>query len=142
MKKIFTISLVTIFSALFLTSCVRETIIDNGEDYWLVQERGDVVFRDSNCGYFVVETNYGYSIIRSTSGYRPYEGSILYGNFGQYGIRNFYNYTTGTVFSGDVVEVDLSYAEAQIAIEYYCPYAVGYKIKQSPVSEEKKKRVE
>jgi hypothetical protein len=66
----------------------------------------------------------------------------MYGNFGQYGVRNFYNYSSGIVITGEVVEVDLSYIEAQVAIEYYCPYMVGYKIKESPTSSEKVKRAE
>lgn len=141
MKKIFTFSIMTAIAALLFTGCVRETVIDDTEGYWLSQERGEVVFRDSNCGYFVVETNYGYTIIRSVSGGRPYEGSIIYGNFGQYGVRNFYNYSSGVVITGDAVDVDLTYSEAQYAVEYYCPYTVGYKIKQSAVSSEKAKRV-
>ena len=139
MKKIFTFSIIAAFSALLFAGCVRH-VVDDTEDYWLNQERGDVVFRDSNCGYYVVETNYGYTIIRSVSGSRPYEGSVMYGNFGQYGVRNFYNYSSGIIITGDVVEIDLTYSEAQIAIEYYCPYMVGYKIKQSPASSEKVKR--
>lgn len=140
MKKIFTLSIIATITALFFSGCVRE-VIDNDEGYWLSQERGDVVFRDSNCGYYVVETNYGYTIIRSVNGYRPYEGSVLYGNFGQYGVRSFYNYSNGVIITGEVVEVDLTYTEAQIAVEYYCPYTVGYKIKQSPSSSDKTKRV-
>lgn len=139
MKKIFTLSIITALTALIFTGCVREVVRDT-EDYWLSQERGDVVFRDSNCGYYVVETNYGFTILCSVDGYRPYEGSMLYGNFGQYGVRNFYNYSSDAIITAEVIEIDLTYAEAQIAIEYYCPYVVGYKIKQNPVSVEKQKR--
>lgn len=142
MKKIFTFSIMTAITALLFTGCIRETVIDDTEGYWLSQERAEVVFRDSNCGYFVVETNYGYTIIHSVSGGKPYEGSIVYGNFGDYGVRNFYNYSSGTLITGEVVDIDLTYSEAQYAVEYYCPYTVGYKIKQSPTSSEKVKRVE
>jgi hypothetical protein len=141
MKKIFTFSIITAITALLFTGCIRNTVVDDTEGYWLSQERGDVVFRDANCGYIVVETNFGYTILRSVDGYRPYEGTVLYGNFGQYGVRNFYNYSSGIVFTADAVDVDLTYSEAQYAIEYYCPYTVGYKIKQSAVSSEKEKRV-
>jgi hypothetical protein len=139
MKRIFTLTIITAITAILFVGCVRDTV-DDTESYWLSQERGDVVFRDANCGYYVVETAYGYTIIRSVGGFRPYEGSIIYGDFGQFGVRNFYNYSSGVVITGDVVEVDLSYTEAQLAVEYYCPYTVGYKIKQSPQSAEKQKR--
>ncbi len=139
MKKIFTYPLIAVMTALLLTSCVKSVYVDD-DSYWLTQEEGVVVFSDSNCGYYVVETNYGYTIIRSVSGFRPYEGSIMYGNFGMHGTRNFYNYSSGIVVTGQVVEVDLSYIQAQYAVEYYCPYAVGYKIKQNPQSSEKLKR--
>ncbi len=139
MKKIFTLSIITAITALFITGCVRDSV-DDSENYWLTKERGEVVFRDANCGYFVVETNYGYTIIQAMGGYRPYEGSIIYGDFGVYGVRNFYNYSSGIVITGDIVEVDLTYTEAQLAVDYYCPYTVGYKIKQNAVSSEKQKR--
>src|SRR5215510_5520364 len=106
MKKIFTLSIITVLTTFLITGCVREVVHDT-EDYWLSQERGDVVFRDANCGYYVVETNYGYTILRSVDGYRPYEGSILYGNFGQHGISNFYNYSSDAIITADVVDVDL-----------------------------------
>ncbi|HEX7844992.1 MAG TPA: hypothetical protein VF476_04265 [Chitinophagaceae bacterium] len=141
MKKIFTFSIIAAVAAVVLASCVRGRAVDDTEGYWLAKERGDVVFRDANCGYFVVETNYGYTILRSVNGYRPYEGSVMYGDFGLYGTRNFYNYSSGMVITAEVVEVDLTYAEAQVAVEYYCPYSVGYKIKQNPISSEKQKRV-
>lgn len=132
----------TAIIAVLFTGCIRgTTVIDDTEGYWLSQERGDVVFRDSNCGYYVVETNYGYTIIRSMNGNRPYEGNVLYGNFGLPGVRNYYNYSNGVLLTGDAVEVDLSYSEAQLAIEYYCPYMVGFKIKQSAASTQKQDRV-
>lgn len=119
MKKIFTIPVITIFSILFLTSCVRDsTYIDEG--YWLTKERGVVVHKDPYCQYFVIETNYGYTILRSVNGYKPYEGAVVYGNFSNYGFRDFYNRSTGIVFTSEVQEYWLDYYEAQNAIEYYC----------------------
>jgi hypothetical protein len=106
--------LVTIFSA-----CVRDReYID--ENYWLNKERGEVVLSDPYCEYFVVETNYGYTILRSFSNYKPYEGSIVYGDFSRNGLRDFYNRSNGQVFTSDVKEYWLSYFEAQDAIDYYC----------------------
>jgi hypothetical protein len=139
MKKIFTLAVLPLAITVMLTGCFKDTTIINDDSYWLSQERGDVVYSDSFCSYFVVETNYGYTIIRSRDGYRPFEGSIMYGDFGRYGSRDFYNRTSGYVLFGEVVEFDLSYTDAQFALDYYCPYA-GKKIKESPSAQNKVKR--
>ena len=131
MKKIILLSSAFLLTVALLSSCVRSSHNHGGnENYWLSQERGDVVYSDSYCDYYVVETYYGYTIIRATGGYMPYEGSVMHGNFGNYGIRSFYNRSSGAVISGEVVEYDLTYSEAQYAIEYYCPYGKGAGAKQ------------
>ena len=130
MKKIFTLSVITVMTAILFDGCIKDTITFN-ENYWLSQERAEVVYSDSYCSYFVVETNYGYTIIHALGNYRPYEGNIIYGNFGSLGTRDFYNRSIGIVFSGRSVEVDLSYVDAQYAVDYYCPNAKGSKIKES-----------
>ena len=140
MKKIILLSSVVLFTALFLASCVRNAPVNYDENYWLTQERGDVVYSDPYCSYYVVETNYGYTIIRSWGNSRPYEGSVMYGNFGSYGTRDFYNRSGGYLVQGEVVEYDLSYVDAQYAIEYYCPYAKAGRIKESATSNSKAKR--
>jgi hypothetical protein len=124
MKRIFTLSLVTIIAAIAFTGCVKRygDINNNGHDYWLTKERGEVVYSDPYCSYFVVETAYGYNVLRSLGGYKPYEGSEVYGNFSNYGAREFYNYSSGFTFSAEVEEYWLSYFDAQDAINYYCPY--------------------
>jgi hypothetical protein len=139
MKKIFTLAILPVVLTVMLTGCFKDTTIINDDSYWLSQERGDVVYSDSFCSYFVVETNYGYTIIRSRDGYRPFEGSIMYGDFGRYGSRDFYNRTAGYVLFGEVVEFDLSYTDAQLALDYYCPMA-GKKIKESLSPQSKAKR--
>lgn len=134
MKKIFTYSIVAVLAALIFTSCTKEKPYYDNSAYWLSQERGDVVYSSNSCGYYVVETNYGYTIIRNTDGLNTYDGDIVYGNFGGYGSRNFYNYTANIVTRGTVVDYDLSYSAAQDAINYYCPYggrASGSTIRQS-----------
>lgn len=119
MRRIFTLSLVTISLVTIFSACTRDReYID--ESYWLNKERGEVVLSDPYCEYFVVETNYGYSIIRSFSNYKPYEGSIVYGDFSRYGLRDFYNRSNGQIFTAEVKEYWLSYFEAQDAIDYYC----------------------
>ncbi len=138
MKKIFTYSIVTVLAAVLFTSCAKERVYDDNS-YWLTQEQGHVVYSNNSCGYYVVETNYGYTITHNLDGLRTYEGDRMYGNFGAYGTRNFYNYTANLITSGTVVDYDLTYNEAQAAIDYYCPYgkANGSKIKESSTSQSK-----
>jgi len=134
MKKIFTYSILAALAVVLFTSCRKEAVVVyDDSSYWLSQERGWVVYSNNSCGYYVVETNYGYTIIRNLDGLRTYENDVMYGNFGAFGIRSFYNYTADVVTRGDVVEYDLTYNEAQAAIDYYCPYgkATGLKIRQS-----------
>jgi len=119
MKRIFTLSIMTIGLLVFFTGCVKNReYID--ESYWLNKERGEVVHSDPYCNYFVVETNYGYTILSSFNSYKPYEGSIVYGNFSNYGTRDYYNRSNGTIFTAEVKEYWLSYYDAQTGIEYYC----------------------
>ncbi len=138
MKKIFTYSIVTVLAAVLFTSCSKQTVYDDNS-YWLSQEQGHVVYSNNSCGYYAVETNYGYTIIHNLDGLRTYEGDQMYGNFGADGTRNFYNYTANVITSGTVVDYDLTYTEAQVAIDYYCPYgkANGSKIKESSTSQSK-----
>ncbi len=119
MKKIFTLSIITIGLVIFFTGCVKNReYVD--ESYWLTKERGEVVLSDPYCQYFVVETNSGYSILRSYNGYKPYEGSIVYGNFSNYGTRDYYDRSSGVVYTFEVIEYWLTYYDAQNAINYYC----------------------
>ncbi len=138
MKKIFTLSAAFIMLTVFLTSCVRDnTIVVNEEDYWLSKERGEVVYSDSYCNYYVVETYNGYTIVRSYGGYKPYEGAIVYGNFSNAGTRDMYNRSSGYVFTGTVTDYWLTYIEAQDALDYYCPVGKGIKreFKKSTIKE-------
>jgi len=119
MKKIFTLSILTIGILVFFTGCVKNReYID--ESYWLSQERGEVVLSDPYCQYFVIETFDGYTVLRSYGGYKPIEGSVVYGNFSNYGTREYYNRSNGVVYTAEVKEYWLSYFEAQDAIDYYC----------------------
>jgi hypothetical protein len=119
MKRIFTLSILTIGLLVFFTGCVRNReYID--ESYWLNKERGEVVYSDSYCNYYVVETAYGYTVLRAYDGYKPYEGTTVYGNFSNYGLRDFYNRSSGVIFTSDVKEYWLTYYEAQSAVDYYC----------------------
>jgi hypothetical protein len=142
MKKIILLSSVVLLTAIFISSCVRSVDRNVNENYWLSQERADVVYSDSYCGYYVVETAYGYTVLHNTSGSRPYEGDIMYGHFGNYGVKDFYNYSGGIIIRADVVEYDLSYIDAQYAVDYYCPNAKasGKKIIESASAQSKLSR--
>lgn len=124
MKKIFTITSVVLIATIFLTGCYKQDVgFDEG--YWLSKERGEVVYSDAYCNYYVIETYNGYTIARAYGGYKPYEGSIVYGDFSRGGTRDIYNYSEGVVFTGTVTDYWLSYYEAQDAVDYYCPMAYG-----------------
>ena len=120
MKRIFTLSMI-VFSALLIGGCVKNYSSGNDYSYWLSKEKGEVVYSDAYCNYYVVETNYGYNIVQSYNGYRPYEGTLVYGNFSARGTRDFYNYSTDRIFTGVVTDYWLTYQEAQDALDYYCP---------------------
>jgi hypothetical protein len=125
MKKIFTLSAIALFTTVVLSSCIKDGTYYDDESYWLSRERGEVVYSSSTCNYYVVETFYGYTIIRAYGSYRPYERSIVYGDFGYRGTRDFYNRSSGYVFTGTVTDYRLSYTEAQLALDYYCPFGKG-----------------
>jgi hypothetical protein len=125
MKKIFTLSVFAFFAAILFAGCVKDGNYGNSESYWLSKERGEVVYSDNYCSYFVVETNLGYNVVHSNDGYKPFEQSILYGNFSSRGTREIYNRSTGVTFYATVTDYWLSYAEAQDALDYYCPLKNG-----------------
>jgi hypothetical protein len=120
MKKIFTLSILTLIATLVLSSCYKRTYIDQDERYWLSQERSEVVYSSPTCDFYVVQSYNGYQVIHSWDGYRPFEGTILYGNFSNYGTRNFYSPENGVLVSGKVLDYWLSYAAAQDEINHYC----------------------
>ena len=123
MKKIFTLSAVVLFATVLLAGCYKNSAVydDDDSDYWFSKERGEVVYSDSYCSYYVVQTGHGYSIVRAYGGYKPFEGSIVYGDFGYSGVHDMYNYSSDVVFTGTVTDYWLTYYEAQDAIDYYCP---------------------
>ena len=134
MKKIFIYSIV----AVLFSSCAKERVYDN-RSAWLSQESGDVVYSNNPCGLYVVETNYGYTVVQNIDGLSIHEDDVMYGNFGGYGTRDFFNYTADIITRGNVVEYDLTYNEALDAIDYYCPLgkAGGLNMKKSATSQSK-----
>jgi len=127
MKRIFTLSAIVLTAALVLGGCVKN-YHDNGgfnENYWLSKEQGEVVYSDTYCDYIVIETISGYTIVRAYGGYKPFEGSIVYGDFSYLGTKDIYNRSTGRIFSGTITDTWLSYYEAQDAMDYYCPLGYG-----------------
>lgn len=122
MKKIFTLSVISILTMALFSSCYKSTYIDQDDRYWLSQERGQVVYSSPTCDFYVVQTYNGYQVIQSWDGYRPFEGTILYGNFSSYGTRSFYSPENGGLISGEVIDFWLSYGAAQAEINQYCTY--------------------
>lgn len=122
MKKIFTLSALLILTAAILAGCVKHGY-DYGQDddnYWLSKESGEVVYSDDYCPYYVVETYNGYTIIRATDGYAPYQGTILYGDLSRRGYRDLYSYSDDYIISGEITDYWLSYADAQYVIDNLC----------------------
>ncbi|MGZ8525566.1 MAG: hypothetical protein ACXWV1_14130 [Chitinophagaceae bacterium] len=121
MKKFFTISSFIILFAVLLAACSKRGA-DYGydEDYWLRQERGEVVYSDSYCPYYVIETYNGYTIVRSSSGFTPFEGSVVYGDFSRRGYRDMYNRSDGTIIPGEITDYWLTYGEAQYLVDNMC----------------------
>ncbi|MBL7730594.1 MAG: hypothetical protein JNM88_05405 [Chitinophagaceae bacterium] len=122
MKKIFTLSALVLIASMVFTACTRNYDGGPSENYWLSKERGEVVYSDPYCSYYVVETNYGYTVIQTYGSYKPYEGAVLYGNFSSRGTRDMYNFSSDVVFTGVVTDYWLTYVEAQDALDYYCPF--------------------
>jgi len=123
MKRIFTFTMITLFALVVLSGCTKDRYYNNNnESYWLSKERGEVIYSDYYCNYYVVETYSGYTIIRSYGSYKPLEGSIIYGNFSYTGTRDIYNWSNGVIFTGTITDYWLSYNGALNAIDFYCPY--------------------
>ena len=96
-------------------------IVGFNENYWLSKEKGQVVYSDSYCNYYVVQTGNGYTVVRSYGNYKPYEGNIVYGDFSYKGTADIYNRSTGVVFTGTVTDYWLTHNEALDALDYYSP---------------------
>jgi len=121
MKKFFTIPSFLILSAILLAGCSkRGSDYSYGEDYWLSKERGEVVYSDTYCPYYVVETYNGYTIVKSSGGFTPYEGSVIYGDLSRRGYMDIYNRSDGTIIRGEVTDYWLTYGEAQYLVDNLC----------------------
>jgi hypothetical protein len=54
---------------------------------------GEVVYRQSGCDYFVVQTRTGYDLLEWFGGHDPDKGDILVGKFEEYGMHDIYDRT-------------------------------------------------
>jgi hypothetical protein len=110
---------------LVLASCTR-TYVDPrppiDESVWLNKERGVVVYSGFDCDFFVVETRFGYSVVRSWGGFTPARGAVLYGDFSRFGVRSFYNRTEGYIEQANVIDYWLSYWDALDLADFECSY--------------------
>ena len=121
MKKIFTIASLMILSVVILAGCSKRSY-DYGydEDYWLRQESGIVVYSDNYCPFYVVETNRGYTIVRSVSGLQPFEGDEIYGDLSRRGYMDLFNWNDNAVIRSEITDYWLTYSEAQYIIDNVC----------------------
>jgi hypothetical protein len=120
MKKIFTFSIIALISVVIFSACTKRTYLDTDDSYWYSQERGQVVYSSPTCDFYVVETYNGYEVIHSWDGFRPFEGTVLYGNFSNYGTRDFYDPSNNLLVRAEVVDYWLSYPAAQDELSHYC----------------------
>lgn len=121
MKKIFTIASLLMLSVFLITGCSKRGYnYQDDTDYWMSKESGIVVYSDGACPFYVVETNNGYTVVRSVGGYMPYEGDEIFGDLSRLGVRELYNYQDNSIIRGEVVDYWLSYAEAQFAVDDLC----------------------
>jgi hypothetical protein len=110
---------------LLFTSCKKESfdqayVVDEAQ--WLNRERAVVVESDFNCPYYVVEGEIGYSVLKSWGGLAPLRGSVMYGDFSNWGTRTFYNRSEGYLIQGQVTQYWLSYWDAVDEMDYQCNY--------------------
>ena len=74
--------------------------------------QGIVVYRQSGCDYFVVQTAKGYDILEWFGGWDPDKGDLLIGNFGTYGMHDIRDSTVDEAVTVWVEEFWLSKADA------------------------------
>jgi len=92
--------------------------VDEAE--WLQQPRGIVVETGGfTCGYFIVQNQWGYSLMQSY-GATPFIGSVIYGQHTNWGFNSFYNRSSGYLFRANVVDFGLSYFSALDQLQWYC----------------------
>ncbi|KYP13783.1 hypothetical protein [Flavihumibacter sp. CACIAM 22H1] len=110
---------------LVLASCTR-TYIDPrppiDESVWLAKERGVVVYSGFDCDFFVVETRFGYSVLRGWGGFTPVRGAVLYGDFSRFGGGSFYNRSEAYIQQANVIDYWLSYWDALDLADFECSY--------------------
>lgn len=73
-------ALILLFSSLLLPSIANAA-------------KGVVVHCKSVCGYYIVETNMGYTLLEWYGGKDPREGDTLVGDYESYGMKDIYNLT-------------------------------------------------
>ena len=122
MKKIFTYSATLAVTALIFISCSKRAggYYEDERDYWMKKESGIVVYSDNYCPFYVIETNYGYTIVRSTAGPMPFEGDEIFGDLSRRGHMDLYNYDDDSIIRGEVTDYWLSYSDAQYLIDNLC----------------------
>jgi hypothetical protein len=107
-------------SVLFFTSCQKEDLVPIDESYWLQKERGVVVYTDFSCDYYIVETQRGYTVIKSFGSFVPFNGDVLYGDLNRWGLSDIYNRSNQQIIRGQVKDYWLSWYSARDIVAYNC----------------------
>ncbi len=107
---------------LLLVSCAKQDLVGPpvDESQWLGKERGIVVASDFSCEYFVVETLSGYMVMRTWGGSAPFQGSVIYGDLRNWGVKTFYNRSGRYLFNADVRDYGVSYFYAMDQVQGLC----------------------
>ena len=112
---------------LLWSSCSKDNTpappIDESE--WLNQDRGVVVASSFQCDFYVVETRYGYAVMRNWGGFAPIRGAVLYGRFNGFGVHTFYNRSEGYLMTADIRDLTPSYFLAIDQMNWNCSQLNG-----------------
>jgi hypothetical protein len=82
--------------------------------------QGTVVYRQSGCDYFVVQTTKGYDVLEWFGGWDPDKGDVLVGNFETYGMHDIRDSTIDESVTVWVEEYWLSRADALENLVEHC----------------------
>lgn len=82
----------------------------------LFAAKGIVVYKSSSCDWFIVNTNSGFIVMESYSGYFD-EGDYVIGDIESYGFKNLFNKTRG--IEGRVYVEDFQMSKDDAIEEFY-----------------------
>jgi hypothetical protein len=119
MKKAFTFSSLLILSVLLFSGCYKRDVIVS-EDYWLAKERARlfIVIVTATIMWWRRPAAIRWSVLMAVINLLKEASFMVTSASGE--PSDFYNRSSGVVFTAVVTDYWLTYAEAQDAIDYYC----------------------